>query len=80
MISQVSAYAELLMILFGLKCTIKKYAQSFLKVLFNKPQITLEDLCEDVQKCKRGYSVINFTFILDFYYYSVLEKATMMTY
>lgn len=65
---------------FGLKVTIKKYAQTFLEETFVKPQITVKDLPGDVQKCKRGYSVINFTFILGFYYYSVLEKATMMTY
>jgi len=48
-------------------------------VSFVKPQITVEDLSGYVQKSKRSYSVINFMFILDFYYYSVLEKATTMT-
>lgn len=65
---------------FGLKIAIKKYAQSFLKVSFIKCQITVEGLCGDVQMCQRGYGVIKFIFMLDFYYYSVLEKATMMTY
>lgn len=45
---------------------------------FVKPQITVEDLRGDVLKYKRSYSLINFIVILDFYYYSVLEKATAM--